>query len=279
MAPRRLLRVFLFCISSLFHDYAGLHFRVERARVGKAAGLREGMSPGGIRSDRPGIERGRRGRMRRDIIVFPFHGIPFFNFNCRRRKFHVFHGHIRDHRRVGVCDRALDGARRSSARLNSLQSRLGWRRVAPIHVRGGKVGAVAGRKKSCKEEDEPANDQHPEREGLDRNASVTFLTPNGGVQRLHILLFSVIDPLAVALQGGLAHSEKPRRPEVRSPWNELGMRVKARAAVSHLFVQRFLKSLRVLQMGFEDRLAAFQERLQFRVLGVWQQDRVESAND
>ena len=32
-------------------------------------------------------------------------------------------------------------------------------------------------------------------------------------------------------------------------------------------------------MGFEDRLAAFQERLQFRVLGVWQQDRVESAND
>jgi hypothetical protein len=216
--------------------------------------------------------------MRRDIIVFPFHGIPFFNFNCRRRKFHVFHGHMVEHRRVGVCDRALDGARRSSARLNSLQNRLSWRRVAPIYVPGGKVDAVAGRKKPCKEEDEPQNDQDPEREGLDRNASVTFLTSNGGVQLLHILLLSVIDLLAVALQGGLAHSEKPRRPEVRSRWNELGMRGKARASVSHLFVQRFLKSLRVLQMGFEDRLAAFQERLQFRVLGVWQQDRVESAN-
>ena len=273
-----MLRVFLFCISSLFHDYGGLHLRVERARVGKAAGLREGMSPDGIRSDWPGIERGRRGRMLRDIIVLPFYGIPFFNFNCRRRKFHVLHGHMREHRHVGVCDRALDGARRSSARLISLQSRLGWRRVAPINVRGGKVGAVAARKKSCKEEDEPQNDQDPEGEGLDRNASVTFFTPNGAVQFLHILLSCVIDPLAVALQGGLAHSEKPRRPEVRFPWNELGMRFKARASVSHLFVQRFLKSLRVLQMGFEDRLAGFQERLQFRVLGVWQQDRVESAN-
>ena len=217
--------------------------------------------------------------MRRDIIVFPFYGIPFFNFNCRGRKFHVFHGHIHDQRRVGVCDRALDGADRSSVRLNSLQSRLGWRLVAPIHVRGGKVGAVAARKKSCQKEDEPANDQYPEREGLDRNASLTFLTLNGGVQLLHILLFSVIDSLAVALQGGLAHWDKPRRPEVRFPWNGLGVRVKGRAAVLHLFVQRFLESLRVLQMGFEDRLAAFQERLQFCVLGVWQQDGVESTND
>ena len=96
---------------------------------------------------------------------------------------------------------------------------------------------------------------------------------------MHILLFFVIDFLAVALQGGLAHSDKPRRPEVRSPWNGLGVRVKGRAEVLHLFVQRFLKSLRVLQMRFEDRFAAFQERLQFRVLGVWQQDSVESTND
>ena len=183
---------------------------------------------------------------------------------------------MHDQRRVGVCDRALDGAGRSSARLNSLRSRLGCRRVAPIHVRGGKVGAVAGRKKSCKEEDEPANDQHPEREGLDRNASVTFLTPNGGVQLLHILLFSVIDPLAVALQGGLAHSEKPRRPEVRSPWNELGMRVKALLRSGIYLFSDFWRVFGVLQMRFEDRLAAFQERLQFRVLGIWQQDRVET---
>jgi hypothetical protein len=35
------------------------------------------------------------------------------------------------------------------------------------------------------------------------------------VQLLHILLFSVIDPLAVALQGGMAHSEKV--PQTRSP--------------------------------------------------------------
>jgi len=141
--------------------------------------------------------------------------------------------------------------------LNSLRIRLGCRRVARIHVRGGKVGAVAGQKKSGKEEDDPPNNQHPEREGLDRNESATLLMRNGGVQLLHILLFSVIDPLAVALQGGLAHLDKPRRPEVRSPWNGLGVRVKGRAAVLHLFVQRFLESLRVLQMRFEDRFAAF----------------------
>ena len=99
------------------------------------------------------------------------------------------------------------------------------------------------------------------------------------MQFLHILLFSVIDPLAVALQSGLAHSEKPRRPEVRSPWNELGMRVKAFAVLWPLFVQRFLESLRVLQMRGEDRPAAFQQALQFGVLGVWNQDRVERAND
>jgi len=102
---------------------------------------------------------------------------------------------------------------------------------------------------------------------------------NGRVQPLHILLFSVIDPLAVALQRRLAHCKKPRSPEVRSPWDGLGVRVKGCAAVLHLFVQRFLESLRVFQMGFEDRFAAFQERLQFRVLGVWQQDGVESTND
>jgi hypothetical protein len=56
------------------------------------------------------------------------------------------------------------------------------------------------------------------------------------VQLLHILLFSVIDPLVVALQGGLAHSEKSRRPEVRSPWNELGMRVKGRLLRSRLYL-------------------------------------------
>src|SRR5581483_9242662 len=184
-------------------------------------------------------ERGRRGRMRRDIIVFPFHGIPFFNFNCRRRKFHVFHGHMHDQRGVGVCDLALDGAGRSSARLNSLRIRLGCRRVAPIHVRGGKVGAVAGQKKSGKEEDDPANDQHPEREGLDRNESARLLMANGGVQLLHILLFSVIDPVTVALQAGLVHSEKPRSPEVRFPWSRLWTRVNACAGRWHYLFSDF----------------------------------------
>src|ERR1043166_9649342 len=177
--------------------------------------------------------------MRRDIIVFPFHGIPFFNFNCRRRKFHVFHGHMHDQRRVGVGDRALGGAGRSSARLNSLRSRLGCRRGAPIHVRGGKVGALASQKKTGKEEDDPPNDQHPEREGLDRNESATLLLPNGGVQLLHILLFSVIDPLTVALQGGLVHTEKPRGPDVRSPWSGLGTRVNACAARWHYLFSEF----------------------------------------
>ena len=51
----------------------------------------------------------RRGdRVRRDVRVFPFHGVTFFYLEQRRIKFHVFHRHMRDHRRVGVCDRALD---------------------------------------------------------------------------------------------------------------------------------------------------------------------------
>jgi len=107
-------------------DDRAFHDGVKCTGIGKIPCLLEGMSPSGIRSDGPRIERSRRDRMRGDILVFPFHGIASFNLNCRRRKFHVFHGHMRDRWRVGVCDRALDGARGSSARLNSFQSRLGW---------------------------------------------------------------------------------------------------------------------------------------------------------
>jgi hypothetical protein len=56
---------------------------------------------------------------------------------------------------------------------------------------------VPSRKKSCKEENNPPKDQHPERERLDRNASVGFLALNGGVQVLHISCLFVIDTLPI----------------------------------------------------------------------------------
>jgi hypothetical protein len=56
------------------------------------------------------------------------------------------------------------------------------------------------------------------------------------------------------------------------------MRVEVFGQVS-LFVEGFLKRLRVLEMGFEDRLAGFQQRLQVRVLCIGDQGAIKDAND
>jgi hypothetical protein len=69
-----------------------------------------------------------------------------------RIEFHIPNRYLHNRRRVGVCDRALNGGR-TRARLNSLQGRRGWRRVALIQIRDGKLDAVAREKKSCKEKD------------------------------------------------------------------------------------------------------------------------------
>lgn len=183
--------------SKLFHGNTSLHIRMEGADVGNAACFGEGVSPGCLRSYRPRIKRRPRCGVRSDVIIFPFDSVPFLNFDCRRRKLHVFRGHMHDHRLVGVCDGGLDSARRSRAGLNSLRSGLGGRRVAAIQVRGGKIVAVPRRKKSCKKENDPPKDQHPERKGLDRNACGTSLKLNGSMQILHTRGLEIIDTLPV----------------------------------------------------------------------------------
>ena len=90
--------------------------------------------------------------MRCDVVVLPLDGISSLYLQIGRIKFHIPNRYLHNRWRVAVCERALDSAR-ISARLNSLQSRWGWRRVAAIQIRGGKLDAMAGLKKSGKEKD------------------------------------------------------------------------------------------------------------------------------
>lgn len=71
---------------------------------------------------------------------------------------------------------------------------------------------------------------------------------------------------------------KPPPPEVRSQGTNSGCGLRLSCGLA-LFVERFLELLGVLQMGFEDRLAAFQKSFQVRVLGIGDQGLVQNADD